>query len=150
MNAEIKEKIIQRTVQYSPNYKEIVHAVITDLKYEDDEYKACTLVKYGKKFHPVKKYAVDLSEMTASNKKRYLSGDRKWYLKIEGLYRDFIEQDASTRNYQLSQEYCLFLTIRDPNGKAPVYDEIAQQLEYKNFVHHNIQLRNVVEVDEEV
>ena len=38
--AEIKEKIIQRTVQYSPNYKEIVHAVITDLKYEDDEYKA--------------------------------------------------------------------------------------------------------------
>ena len=110
----------------------------------------CTLVKYGKKFHPVKKYAVDLSEMTASNKLRYLRGNRKWYLKIEGLFRDFIEQDARTRNYQLSQEYCLLLTIRDPNGKAPVYDEVTQQLDYKNFLHHNIQLRNVITVDEEM
>lgn len=107
----------------------------------------CTLVKYGKKFHPVKKYAIDLSEMTTSNRQRYLRGDRKWYLKIEGLYRDFIEQDARARNYQLSQEYCLLLTIRDPNGKAPVYDEVAQQLDYKNFLHHNIQLRNVVTTD---
>lgn len=49
--------------------------------------------------------------------------------------------------YQLSQEYCLLLTIRDPNGKAPVYDEVAQQLDYKNFLHHNIQLRNVVTID---
>lgn len=76
-----------------------------------------------------------------------MRGDRKWYLKIEGLYRDFIEQDARVRNYQLSQEYCLLLTIRDPNGKAPVYDEVAQQLDYKNFLHHNIQLRNVVTID---
>ena len=51
----------------------------------------CTLVKYGKKFHPTKKYAVDLSDVTPSNKKRYLGKDRKWYLKIEGLFRDFIE-----------------------------------------------------------
>ena len=65
----------------------------------------CTLVKYGKKFHPVKKYAVDLADMTPSNKQRHLGGHRKWYLKIEGLYRDFIEQDARIRNYQLSQEY---------------------------------------------
>lgn len=92
-------------------------------------------------------YAIDLSEMTTSNRQRYLRGDRKWYLKIEGLYRDFIEQDARARNYQLSQEYCLLLTIRDPNGKAPVYDEVAQQLDYKNFLHHNIQLRNVVTID---
>ena len=107
----------------------------------------CTLVKYGKKFHPVKKYAIDLADMTPSNKQRYLGSSRKWYLKVEGLYRDFIEQDARVRNYQLSQEYCLLLTIRDPNGKAPVYDEVVQQLEYRNFVHHNIHIRNVVSVD---
>lgn len=106
----------------------------------------CTLVKYGKKFHPVKKYAVDLSDMTPSNKERILGKDRKWYLKIEGLYRDFIEQDSVINNYQLSQEYCLLLTIRDPNGKAPVYDEVAQQLDYKNFVHHNINIRNIVTI----
>lgn len=107
----------------------------------------CTLVKYGKKFHPVKKYAIDLADMTPSNKQRYLGSNRKWYLKVEGLYRDFIEQDARTRNYQLSQEYCLLLTIRDPEGKAPVYDEVVQQLEYRNFVHHNIHLRNVVAIE---
>ena len=106
----------------------------------------CTLVKYGKKFHPVKKYAIDLSDMTPSNKERILGKDRKWYLKIEGLYRDFIEQDSIINNYQLSQEYCLLLTIRDPNGTAPVYDEVAQQLDYKNFVHHNINIRNVVTI----
>lgn len=82
-------------------------------------------MKYGRKFHPVKKYAIDLSDMTPSNKKKYLSKNRKWYLKISGLFRNFIEQDARTRNYQLSQEYCLFLTIRDPQEKAPVYDEVS-------------------------
>ena len=109
----------------------------------------CTLIQYGKKYHPVKKYAIDLSDMTPSNRERYLSKDRKWYLKIEGLFRDFIEQDAAVRNYQLSQEYCLLLTIKDPKGIAPVYDEVSQQLDVKNFVHHHIHLRNVVMVDSE-
>lgn len=104
-------------------------------------------MKYGKKFHPVKKYAVDLADMTPSNKLKYLVKERKWYLEVKGLYRDFIEQDATERNYQLSQEFCLFLTIKDPKGNAPVYDEVSQQLEYKNFVHHSIQLRNVVSID---
>ena len=109
----------------------------------------CTLVKYGKKFHPVKKYAIDLSDMTPSHKERHLCNDRRWYLKIEGLYRDFIEQHAQEHDYQLSQEYCMLLTIRDPNGKAPVYDEVLQQLEHKNFVHHNINLRNVITIAED-
>lgn len=107
----------------------------------------CTLIQYGKKYHPVKKYAIDLADMTPSNRERYLGKDRKWYLKIEGLFRDFIEQDANRRNYQLSQEYCLLLTIKDPNGIAPVYDEVSQQLDIKNFVHHQIQLRNIVTID---
>ncbi len=107
----------------------------------------CTLIKYGKKYHPVKKYAVDLADMTPSNRERYLGRGRKWYLKIEGLFRDFIEHDAIVRNYQLSQEYCFLLTIKDPNSVAPVYDEVSQQLDVKNFVHHHIQLRNVVEID---
>lgn len=37
---EIKEKIIQRTVQYLPDYTKIVHAVIKDIKYKDSEYNA--------------------------------------------------------------------------------------------------------------
>lgn len=37
---EIKEKIIQRTVQYLPDYSKIVHAIIKDMKYKDGEYNA--------------------------------------------------------------------------------------------------------------
>lgn len=35
--AEIKEKIIHRTLKYVPDYKAIVHAVITNMKYQDRE-----------------------------------------------------------------------------------------------------------------
>lgn len=109
----------------------------------------CTLVKYGRKFHPVKKYAVDLADMTPSCRERYLNGNRKWYLKIEGLYRNFIETDSALKDYELSQEYCLMLTIKDPKGLAPVYDEVTQQLESKNFIHQNIKLRNDINIDVE-
>lgn len=106
----------------------------------------CTLVKYGKKYHPVKKYAVDLADMTPSNKDKYLSAERKWYLKVEGLYRDFIERDSVKKDYRLSQEYCMILTIRDPKHAAPVYDEVAKQLTDRNFVHYDVRVRNRVQV----
>lgn len=123
-------------------YSTRVHGVYPKTGFERE----CTLVKYGKKFHPVKKYAIDLADMTPSNRERYLGGSRKWYLKVEGLYRDFIEGDAAVKDYQLSQEYCLMLTIRDPKGNAPVYDEVTQQLEARNFIHHSIRLRNAIDV----
>ncbi len=107
----------------------------------------CTLVKYGKKFHPVKKYAVDLADMRPAERDKWLPSNRKWYLKIEGLYRDFIEKDAIKKDYQLSQEFCMILTIRDPLGIAPVYDEVTQQLNNENFVHHDVRVRNIVRID---
>lgn len=107
----------------------------------------CILVKYGKKYHPVKKYAVDLAEMKPAPRDKFLPADRKWYLKIEGLYRDFIEKDALKKDYQLSQEFCMILTIRDPLGTAPVYDEVTQQLNSENFVHHDVRVRNIIRID---
>lgn len=106
----------------------------------------CTLVRYRKKYHPVKKYAVDLADMTPSNKDKYLPSSRKWYLKIEGLFRDFIEQDAVKKDYRLSQEYCMLLTIRDPKHTAPVYDEVTQQLTEKNFIHYDVRVRNRIQI----
>ena len=107
----------------------------------------CTLIKYGKKFHPVKKYAVDLSEMRPAEREKWLPANRKWYLKVEGLYRDFIENDALKKDYQLSQEYCMILTIRDPQGIAHVYDEVTQQLTNDNFVHHDVRVRNTIRLE---
>lgn len=106
----------------------------------------CTLVKYGKKFHPVKKYAVDLAEMTPSNRERWLPCTRKWYLKIEGLYRDFIEKKAKKEDFKLSQEFCMVLSIRDPEKRAPIYDEVTQQLTEKNFIQHDIKLNERIHI----
>ena len=108
--------------------------------------KECTMVKYGKKFHPVKKYAIDLSDMTPLNREKWLPSSRKWYLKIEGLYRDFLEKEAIKSGFQLSQKYCMILTIRDPKHKARVYDEVSQQLITRNFIHHDIGVRNVIHI----
>lgn len=105
-----------------------------------------TLIRYGKKYHPVKKYAVDLADITPSNKEKYLGSNRKWYLKVEGLFREFIEKDASRKDYHLSQEYCMILTIKDPKKTAPVYDEVSQQLTEKNFIHYDIKVKNNVQV----
>ncbi len=53
------------------------------------------------------------------------------------------------KDFQLSQEYCMILTIRDPEHTAPVYDEVTQQLTNRNFIHHDVRVRNVVHVTNE-
>ena len=104
------------------------------------------LIQYGDKYYPVKKYAVDLSELTESNKLNYLAEDRKWYLYVKGLFRDHIERQASEESIQLSQELCLILTIRDPSGQANVYDEVTQKLDEYNFWHSNIKVASDVNI----
>lgn len=104
------------------------------------------LIKYGDKFYPIKKYAVDLSEMTPSNKEKYLKGNKLWFLKIDGLYRDFIEKKALTQSFELSQEFCVIITIKDPLKQCQVYDEVTKLLDVNNFWHNNIKLRQDVDI----
>lgn len=103
-----------------------------------------TLLRLCQKFHPIKKYAIDLDEMTDANKKKYLKGNRQWYMKVEALFRDAVEREARSTGEVLEQDFCILLTIRDPSGKAPVYTEITQQLQDKNFVYSNVRLKNEV------
>lgn len=103
-----------------------------------------TLLRLGQKFHPIKKYAIDLDEMTDANKKKYLTGNRQWYMKVEALFRDAVEREARSTGEVLEQDFCILLTVRDPSGKAPVYNEITQQLQEKNFVYSNVRLKNEV------
>ena len=104
------------------------------------------LIQYGKKFHPVKKYAIDLSDMTPANKEQWLKSDRKWYLKITGLYRAFVENEAAKNKSDLYQDFCMILTIRDPDNECTVYDDVSQLLDINNFIHYNIELRSDVMV----
>lgn len=111
---------------------------------EDSFERERTLLRLAQKFHPVKKYAIDLDDMTDGNKKKYLDGNRQWYMKVEALFRDAVEREARLTGEILEQDFCILLTVRDPSGKAPVYTEITQQLQEKNFVYSNIALRNEV------
>ncbi|WP_366924743.1 S8 family peptidase [Metallumcola ferriviriculae] len=104
------------------------------------------LIKYGDKYYPVKKYAVNLSEMTDSNQLKYLTKDKNWYLYIKGLFRDHIEIKSQQEGTTPSQEFCLIVTIKDPTGTKPVYDEVNQKLNEYNFWHNNIKLHTDVTV----
>jgi len=105
------------------------------------------LIEHADKYYPVKKYAVDLSEMTDGNKIKYVTANKKWYLKLSGLYRNFSEQQALHSNRQISQDFCLLLTIKDPTESLNVYDETIQNLDARQFWHNSISLYSQVKVN---
>ncbi|WP_145524030.1 S8 family peptidase [Virgibacillus sp. SK37] len=118
----------------------------TKMKNNQDDFalKERLLIQYGDKYYPVKKYAVDLSEMTEANQLKYTTKDKKWYLYLKGLFRDHIETKAQLEETDLTQDFCLMVTIKDPTGTKPVYDQVNQKLDEYNFWHNNIKLSSEV------
>ena len=118
------------------------------MKDQDGEFalRERLLIQYGDKYYPVKKYAVDLSELTDANKQNYATADKNWYLTLRGLFRNHTEQKAMSDRFIPTQELCLILTIRDPARQARVYDEVTQGLDAYNFWHSNIKISSDVSV----
>lgn len=102
------------------------------------------LLDYGYKYQPIKKWMVNLEEMTSSNKEKFLATPKKWYLKVSGLYRDFSESLAIIDGEELSQDFSLLITIRDNKRKHNVYDTVSNLLRQRNFNHSDIKLRQEV------
>lgn len=104
------------------------------------------LIQNGK-FHPVKKFFCDLSRMTEANKRDYITAPKKWFLNLNGFYRCEAERASEENGIDLSQNFCLAITIRDRSGQHnDVYNQVAQSLNQKNFVHNRIELRPEVRV----
>ncbi len=104
------------------------------------------LIQYADKYYPVKKYAVDLSELSEANKHNFATADKLWFLYLAGLYREHTEQRAKLDRTTPSQDFCLIITIRDPEHKARVYDDVTQELDANNFWHSNIRISGDVSV----
>jgi hypothetical protein len=104
------------------------------------------LIQYADKYYPVKKYAVDLSELTEANKRKCVSAHKHWYLKVNGIYRSFTEQQAVINSIKPSQEFCLIITIKDPSGRLNIYDETIHNLDANNFWHSQIALTSQITV----
>lgn len=107
------------------------------------------LVDYGDKFQPIKKWNVDLSELTQGKKDDFLKTPKSWYLKIEGLYRQFIEDLKGSNDEAISQEFCLIITIRDNKRQHEVYDEVTKQLDLNGFVYSPVRVEQQVSVTTE-
>ena len=114
---------------------------------KDFALKERMLIQYGDKYYPVKKYAVDTSELTDGNKLKYTTSDKKWYLMIDGTYRSSIEDRAVIENRELSQEFCLIITIKDPTNTCNVYNGITQKLDEYNFWHNNIKISENININ---
>jgi len=102
------------------------------------------LIEYAEKYYPVKKYAVDLSELTDGNK-QYITETKNWYLKLEGLYRSYTEQKAIHIS-KPQQDFCLLITIKDPTETLNIYNETVQKLDTFQFWHNNINLSTQVSI----
>lgn len=119
----------------------------THIKDTDSEYaRERVLLNYGKKYQPVKKYSVNLSEMKDARQRDSLAGNRKWYAKIKGTYRDFAETLAIQDGEELNQDFTLIVTIRDTKAQNQVYNEVSRLLAERNFLHSNIKLREEVSI----
>lgn len=152
---EKTERDITKNNILNPIGKENAKNILLPSNYSKTSIKSSTegfgitermLIEYGDKFYPIKKYAVDLTEMTPGNKQKYLADKKQWFLKIEGLYRDFIEKKALQESLELSQEFCMIITIKDPEGECQVYDEVTKLLDANNFWHNNIKLHQSINV----
>ena len=104
-----------------------------------------TLIDYGKKYQPIKKWSVNLDEMTVANKENLLKSPKQWYLKINGLYRDYCLTMAEKNQEELSQDFCLIVTIKDCKKRVNVYDAVSHLLEIRSFTHSDIKLRGEIQ-----
>ena len=107
---------------------------------DDFALKERMLIQYADKYYPVKKYAVDLSELTEGNRIKYITGGKQWYLNLEGTYRSHTEDQAAINGTDLSQEFCLIITIKDPLHRGKAYNGITQKLNEYNFWYSNIKV----------
>ena len=65
---------------------------------------------------------------------------------IDNTYRNHIEEKAMHENKELSQEFCLIITIKDASGLRNVYDGVTQKLDAYNFWHSNMKISEHINV----
>lgn len=105
-----------------------------------------TLIETAQKFQPIKKYHINLEKMTPSNRKKYLSKNRKWCLRINSLYRDATINQKEYDNITETVKATVIITIKDTRNKGVTYNECFASLDQHNFPHADIMVRQHIEV----
>jgi hypothetical protein len=105
------------------------------------------LIEFGDKYYPVKKFSANLDEVKDSIQRKHLTSDKKWFLYLEGQYRDFIYQEFNQDDNQLSMDYVLAITILDPTKTKDVYNGTIRELDYHNFEYDTIDIDNQIDIE---
>ncbi len=108
-----------------------------------------TLIETAFKYQPVKKFHVNLEEMTPKPREKFLSSNKRWCLSVKALYRDAV---VTERDYDGVVEHTratIIITIRDPKHKGVAYSECLASLNQHNFVHSNLEVRQRIDVENE-
>lgn len=143
-----ESSMMRNETRMSPDAKNVLNASFYSSKAFKKEFaEERLLIEQGDKYQPIKKYSVDLSKMTSTNKRKALGENRKWALKLNGLYRDSAEQALVRDGEVLSQEVVVVVTIKDPRHKGTVYAECLSLLEQRGYIHNDINLHHDIQVD---
>lgn len=126
--------------------------VLNDLYYKKAAFKAekaneRILIEKGNKYQPIKKYHVSLGDMTPSNKRNILQQEKKWALKLVGLYRQAAEVSRELDGTDISQKVVLIVTIKDPKKRGVIYNECKKLLAIRGYAHNDIEIRNTIQIE---
>ena len=86
--------------------------------------------------------------MTSANKKQYLTKEKKWYLKLNQLFREKIERKYEGNLEDLEQEFCLIISFEDKTNTKNVHDDVVRELIKNNFTYNDILVENNIEIFE--
>lgn len=102
------------------------------------------LIEHFGKYHPIKKYAVDLAEARSDIKERYLKAELRWHLNLTGLYRESAVSRFQRGLADGCQKFCLIMTFRSPDEGADLYTEMIRGLDSAQIQNEAIRLRSRV------
>jgi len=122
------------------------HKLYKDYAEHLDEH---SLIAYGDKYYPSKKYNIDLSKITDANKDKILHSSRKWFLYLRGIFRDHVVNLYDKTGEALAMKFSLVITISDPSRTKPVYDSVSQKLNEFNFISSTVSIKSEVQVKNE-
>lgn len=148
---EKKEEVVGSKVKRNPIDMVDRQNLLVPSKYSTRKQKSATVAFKSERFlhsysegHtelylPIKKWNVDLEELQESHKKTCLHKDRLWFLQLKAAYRN--DYDLRMKDSKdVSQEFEMIVTIKDPKKKGQVYDEVTNLLTQYNFIHENIRV----------
>ncbi len=123
------ERVNRRTGEITTHFRGLVPPEYKNPGVLYESYQVRELRKWA----PVRTYFGDLNP----------NGERglRWRLKLKLLSRHDVDNDAALR----PQPFSLVITIADPDGAAPVYDEMAQVIRNR-FQAENLVVRTLARV----